>query len=143
MFLKFFHILLAFEVFVSASGISIPKDFCMKTFVKNIIFAIKENPDKHENSHANKEFYTLPICKKIDNCPLKNLKVAKSEQDLKSFSSPDFKFKNVVFEGFMNPQKPNLTDIYTNLNTKIITLRHYRPPPLRRNIVVLFQNFRC
>ena len=148
MFSRIIHIILAFSVFVSSSGVSVPKDFCMKTFVKGIVHKLKGDCQSETNTtkSLNNEPKTacstgLKCLKTPKNCPLKTLNIAKSDQDLNTVSY-SFSLKKIDFQWIASVIHRFLCTEYC-CNPKVLTYRNYHPPPLERDIVVLFQNFRC
>lgn len=145
MFLKSLHIILAFSVFVSTSGVTIPKSFCMKTFVKSIVHTLKGECDadkKAEPKTLNNLVLKGSTCSKTsENCPLNKISIAKSDQVLNT-TSFDFTLKVLDFQGF-KIQIQRFIEIQYFFNAQILAFQNYHPPPLERNIIVLFQNFRC
>lgn len=148
MFSKVIHIILAFSVFVSSSGVSIPKDFCMKTFVKGIVHNIKGEcqSEKWTTKSLDDEPKTacstgLNCLKTPNNCPLKALNIAKSDQDLNTVSY-NFVVKKIDFQWIKPVIHRFLCTEYCH-SAKIVIDLNYHPPPIERDIVVLFQNFRC
>lgn len=148
MFLRTIHIILAFSVFVSSSGVSIPKDFCMKTFVKSIVHSFKGECRSEKNAVKSLNDDTKTACstglnctKKSDNCPIKSFNIAKSDQDLETISY-SFIVKKIDFQWII-PFVYRASYVEYCCDSKVLTYRNYHPPPLERDIVVLFQNFRC
>lgn len=148
MFSKIIHIILAFSVFVSSSGVSIPKDFCMKTFVKGIVHKLKGDckNEKYATKSLTDESKTacstgLNCFKTPKNCPLKTLNIVKSDQDLNTVSY-SFSLKKIDFQWIASVIHRFLCTEYCR-SSKIVIDLNYHPPPIERDIVVLFQNFRC
>ena len=156
MYLRMIHILIALSVLLSSTGVSIPKDFCMKKFVKSIVHTFKGGCGHEQQakiSHNNIENETAqtscPLedltgfgCAKTPkNCPLKSFNIAKSDQDLNTVSF-GFVLKNIDYQYF-TPKVCRFFEKENCRNSKLLTYFNYRPPPLKRNIIVLFQNFRC
>lgn len=148
MYSKTIHIILAFSVFVSSSGVSIPKDFCMKTFVKSIVHSFKgkcrseKNAVKYLNDDTKSACSTgLNCTKKSDNCPIKSFNIAKSDQDLDTVSY-SFIVKKIDFQ-WIAPVVHRTPYVEYCCDSNVLTYLNYRPPPIERDIVILFQNFRC
>lgn len=148
MYSRIIHIVLAFLVFVSSSGVSIPKDFCMKTFVKGIVHSLKGEcqSDKKAIKSFDDEPKTtcstgLNCTKKSDNCPIKSFNIAKSDQDLNT-NPYSFVLKKIDFQ-WIKPSFPCFLCSEYSYSLKVLTDLNYHPPPIERDIIVLFQNFRC
>lgn len=146
MFLKNIHILLALSVFVSSSGVSIPKDFCMKKFVQSIVHSFKKEclSDKKDTiKDINTACSKGSSCSQsTQKCPLKSFNIAKSEQDLINHVPVYFTLKSIDTQYF-TPIIVRFRVFDYTINTKLLTYLNYHPPPLERDIVVLCQNFRC
>lgn len=157
MFSRIIHIILAISVLITSSGVSIPKGFCMGKFLQSVAHRVKGEcgSEKYRiNFHENKtepteqsrcgqnDLTDFRCFNKTKNCPIKALNIAKSDQDLDTVSV-GFTLKKVDNQYFTLKYFAHFSNIDYSHNPKLLNFLNYHPPPLERDIIILFLNFRC
>ncbi|MDX2280103.1 MAG: hypothetical protein NW218_10970 [Saprospiraceae bacterium] len=152
MILKILHILMAFNVLLSSSGVTVfehlcqmkgrttsffvqPKNCCQKKEVKKE-FCQKSKCCKKAETTGNAPTFTKKPC-----CEDKSqfFKSETTGTQNKTFSVPDYKFQPLFVEALPYVERFDIIP----LNQKILRFYLYKPPPLVFDIRVLVQSFLC
>jgi len=141
MIFRILHITLAFLIFVSSAGFTLNSHFCQNTLQSVAIFLTPQNC--HERAAHCAMNVTKNCCSKKKNSCSKDCCEDKSQ-----FIKADIDFAPFVVSDFqidLPSLFPSPISIHfeTILRHKLIRFKNYIPPPLIRNIPVLFQSFLC
>ena len=142
---RILHITLAFLIFVSSAGFTLNSHFCQNTLQSVAIFFTPENC--HERAmHCAMNAAKSCCSKKKNSC-------SESEdkdccEDKSQFVKADIDFTPFVADEFqidLLVLLPATISIHfeTIFTEKLIRFKNYIPPPLIKNLPVLFQSFLC
>jgi len=142
---RILHITLAFLIFVSSTGFTLNSHFCQNTLQSVAIFLIPENCHERAahcamnaaKSCCSKNKNTCSDSEDKDCCEDKS-EFIKADIDFIVFTIDDFQIDFVAL-------LPHSISIHseTILTDRLIRFNTYIPPPLIRNLPLLFQSFLC
>jgi len=144
---RILHIILAFLIFVSSVGFTLNSHFCQNTLQSVAIFFVPENCHDRAASHCAMAATKSCCSKKKTSCEASEDKdcckdtsqFAKADIDFTPFTMNDFQLNLPVFAHI----SPISHAIKTILTDQLIRFNSYIPPPLIRNLPLLFQSFLC
>ncbi len=142
---RILHITLAFLVFVSSAGFTLNSHFCQNTLQSAAIFFTPENCHERAahcatnavKSCCSKDKNTCSESEDKDCCQDKS-QFVKADIDFTPFAVDEFQLDLFTFL-----PSPISIHFETILTDKLIRFNNYIPPPLIRNIPLLFQSFLC
>ena len=138
---RILHITLAFLIFVSSTGFTLNSHFCQNTLQSVAIFLSPQNC--HERAAHCAMSTSKSCCSKTKNACSKDCcedksQFIKADIDFTPFAADDFQID-------LPDLLPSPLSIHfeTTLIDKLIRFNNYIPPPLIRNLPLLFQSFLC
>ena len=142
---RILHITLAFLIFVSSAGFTLNSHFCQDTLQSVAIFLTPENCHERAahcamnaaKSCCSKKKNTCSESEDKDCCEDKS-EFVKADIDFTPFAVSDFQMDLPAL--LSSPISIHFEAIFTD---KLIRFTNYIPPPLIRNLPVLFQSFLC